>query len=230
MLSTIRLVCVALVLVSLGGVLTSCPAFAQAPSLSASAIIDQSVKAYDALTSYSCQTTAISYGIGGLTFHTSANIQFVRPGQLIATGSGLLAKPFQLIVNGSGTSFTFDGQSTPTPDIEHAMAMVAGDAGSAATDIPALLLRSTVGYPFRLGQAVSNSVITQPINGRPCYMVIVVAPIKRAFWIDTQTFLIAQISTKIDLPGIATMHSLVTITNSQIDPTIPPSAFSGSGQ
>jgi hypothetical protein len=154
-----------------------------------------------------------------MIYQTSADITFTRPSTLSVSGTGMMNTAYQLTSDGTTTNVTINGKPFPVKSVEDGVASVTGLGESAPTTIPAALLHTKWGYPFTPGRTVSNAVITQDVNGKPCYMVVVLTPIRQAFWIDKQTYLLAQVATKIDMGSMGSMHQLQTITNSVATPT-----------
>jgi outer membrane lipoprotein-sorting protein len=228
-LKIIRLFGTVFLLAAVVGFFAAMPLFAQTPPLSGADILAKSQAAYDALTSYSCHVVASGTGVGTQTFSATADIAFVRPGELSATGTTMANTPYAFVTNGASSSITANGTTAPAQSVEAGLASVTGIGLQAPTLVSALLLHTKWAAMYAPGQTVSNTITTQLINGRPCYEVDVLYPIKRAFWVDMQTFLLAQVATRITVGQLGTLHFLQTITNSQINPTIPSSAFNVPG-
>jgi outer membrane lipoprotein-sorting protein len=214
------LICTFLLLLGLGVI-------QQARCDTASDLVAKTKKAYDALQSYSCHVDAKTTSGNGSVSKADADIKFVRPGKFISSGTSMFATPYAFVVNGSTVNVTANGSSSPVKDADSGLAEVTGISGQAATRVGALLLHTQWGDPFPKGIPFSNTVTTQNVNGHPCYMLVSTGAIHVAYWIDKTTYLLAQISDRMEMGNMGTFRMLQTVTASKINPPIPDSAFAG---
>jgi RNA polymerase sigma factor (sigma-70 family) len=216
---------------------------AQAPgkALTAAQIIDRCREAYGALQSYQGTTMGTTQGVTGLPvgpseYHTSADIQFVRPGQIRAEGLDMSGHSFAYVADGAAA---YD-KNLVTKDVwqkaqstEMVIARVTGIAQSSATTIPALLLGIASVNPLAPAKTFAPEVGEEDVDGHHCYLVtssLVAAAVttSRSFWVDEKTFLLRR--SLIDISGTALGTSVQShidqrFKNERLNEAVPDSAF-----
>jgi len=229
----------------------------QAPgkTLTAPQIAARSREAYAALTSYRGDATVTAQGVNGSDptvheYHTSATIQFVRPGKIRAEGKDSSGGPFTYVSNGVAAALATayqpgankDGWNT-LPNAEAAVASVTGTALRSATTIPSILLGINWGDPLTKGTQYAQEVREDRVGGRLCYVLTTQAaiselPTTRSLWIDEKTFLlcrsVSDSSGILQLPAHAGQgpssiamksHDDERFTNERLNENIPDSTF-----
>ena len=223
----------------------------QAPgkTLTAAQIAARCRAAYAALKSYRGTSTVTSRSMAvadGKTseYHTSADIQFVRPGRIHVEGADMSGHPFAYVSDGTATAeqdSTNKGVWKTLPSAELAIASFTGTAQNAATTVPALLLGTNWGNPFTPG--FDPEVREDAVDGHPCYVVtnsLVTDTLALAglFWIDEKTFLLRRhvfdtqtaatsvviAGSKQDMPATKS-HEDQRFTNEHLNVAIPDSTF-----
>jgi len=177
-------------------------------------------------------------------YHTSADIQFVRPGRIHVEGRDMSGHPFAYVSDGTATAeqdSTNKGVWKTLPSAELAIASFTGTAQNAATTVPALLLGTNWGNPFTPG--FDPEVREDAVDGHPCYVVtnsLVTDTLALAglFWIDEKTFLLRRhvfdtqtaatsvviAGSKQDMPATKS-HEDQRFTNEHLNVAIPDSTF-----
>lgn len=199
------------------------------------------LQTYQGITDVSSQSMTIADGKVS-KYHTSATIQFVRPGKIRADGTDMSGRPFAYMSDGAATVEQNNlGFWKKVASAEAAIASATGIAQSAGTTVPALLLHTNWGNPFTSGY--DPEVREDEIDGHPCYVVTssrvsATHPQKAAFWVDEKTFLLRRymsdasgtaFSVRIggvthEIPAIKS-HNDERFTNERLNEAIPDSAF-----
>jgi len=218
---------------------------AQVPgkTLTAAQIAARCREAYAALKSYQGTTLGTTLAVTSLStvsskYHTSATIEFVRPGKIRVEGTDMSGRSFAYI--GDGVK-VFD-KNLVTGDvwqkaqnIDTSIASVTGTAQSSATTIPALLLSSSPMNPLSQAQAktLTPEVRQDDVDGQHCYLitaslVTATATTSRSFWVDEKTFLLRR--SLIDISGTALGNSVQShidqrFTDEHLNGAIPDSTF-----
>ncbi len=181
--------------------------------------------------------------------HTSATIQFVRPGKIHAEGTDMDGYAYAYVSDGTETAETnrsINGAWRRDKNPEMAVASVTGIAAGAATTIPALLLNANMGTPLVLslsGDLVDPEVREDAIGGHLCYIltahsVSITQSTTQSLWIDKKTFLVRRYISDFDnvartffiggrkqtIPAMNS-HSEENFTNERLNETILDSAF-----
>ena len=219
-------------------------------TLSAAQIAARSREAYAALESYQVTTKVTSQAVMGddptvHEYHTTAAIQFVRPGKLRADGTDMSGNPFALVSDGVATAQTQIGDTRAwrkADSAEMAIASVTGTAQSAATTIPAVLLGTNWANPLPKGRQFDAEVREDPLDGQACYVLTATTggatnAGTQSLWIDEKTFLLRRSlsdnATVVQVPPIVgPAHSVAVkshdderFTNERLNEAIPESTF-----
>ena len=177
-------------------------------TITAAQIADRCRAAYHALQSYQVTATVDTHYLTvadgqSSASHTSATIQFVRPGKIHAEGTDLNGHSFAYVSDGAvteETTHTIGGTWRLDRNTEMAVASVGGIAAGAATTIPALLLDTSTGIPTALGSSdklLDPEVREDAVQGHPCYVltshsVSTARSETQSLWIDEKTFLLRR--------------------------------------
>ena len=216
---------------------------ASAKMMTAAQIAARCREAYAALKSYQGTTLGTTLAVTSLStvsskYHTSATIEFVRPGKIRVEGTDMSGRSFAYIGDGAKV---FD-KNLVTGDvwqkaqnIDTSIASVTGTAQSSATTIPALLLSSSPMNPLSQAQAktLTPEVRQDDVDGQHCYLitaslVTATATTSRSFWVDEKTFLLRR--SLIDILGTALGNSVQShidqrFTDEHLNGAIPDSTF-----
>lgn len=159
--------------------------------------------AYAALSSYQVTSTVAGQGVTTADgtvqkYHTSANIQFVRPGKIRTAGIAMGGNPFAYVSDGARTEFQQgEGSWKTEASPEMAIASATGISADAGATVPALLFGTNWGTPLALGWTAKPELREDRIEGVPYYVLTahLDAPSLRAtesLWIDEKTFLLRR--------------------------------------
>ena len=226
---------------------------AQAPgkTLTAAQIADRSRQAYATLKSYQGTTKVTSQAVMGTDpavheYHTTANVQFVRPGKIRAEGTDMSGNPYAYVSDGTTTAQTNIGATDTwrkADNAESAIASVTGTAQSAATTIPAALLNTNWGNPLPVGRGFDPEVREDEAGGQPCYVLTAHmaqdnGSSTQSLWIDEKTFLLrrslSDSNSEVHTPAImgnaaaivnVKSHDDEQFTDQRLNETIPDSTF-----
>ncbi len=243
--TTVRQVAPLTALPKLGHILVQAPG----KTVTSAQIATHNRQAYAGLESYQGTSTVVTQARIGTDptpheYHSSANIQFVRPGKIHVEGKDASGQSFAYISDGTLTAeqnIAGKGAWKKASSTELAIAAVTGIAQNAATTIPALLLGTNWGNPFTPG--FDPIVREDSIEWHPCYIVTSslktsTAALTGAFWIDEKTFLLRRYvsdssiaatsfviaGNKQDIPATQS-HEDQTFTNVRLNEAIPDSVF-----
>jgi hypothetical protein len=182
-------------------------ATAQPTELTGDEILAKSAKTYRELKAFrgdSKVTSSSTISIKGAAPQTSersaqASFNFQRGAFFIIKGLDTGGGPFSIDNWGTKTTMTtnFTGKETTenVEDVEMGVAGMTGVAAGAPTTIPALLLDSNWGYPYRTKGSIAKLEGHETLQGHDCYKVS--QPLSQlnsvsTFWIDSQSFLLRQ--------------------------------------
>jgi hypothetical protein len=186
-------------------------ATAQPAELTGDEILAKSAKTYRELKAFrgdSKVTSSSTVSIKGTAPQTSersaqASFNFQRGAFFIIKGLDATGGPFSIDNWGPKTTLTtnFAGKEKTenVEDLEMAVAGMTGVAANAPTIIPALLLDSSWGYPYRTRGATAKLEGHETLQGHDCYKVsqpFIKIDSVSTFWIDSQSFLLRQIKEK----------------------------------
>ena len=222
-------------------------------TITAAQIADRCRAAYNTLLSYQVTVTVDTHYLPiadgqPSTSHTSAVIDFVRPGKIRAAGTDLNGYNFAYVSNGTVTEETthaIGGAWRLDKNTEMAVASVTGIALSAATTIPALLLDTSTGIPLALStsSSIDPEVREDAVQGHPCYVltshsVSATRSETQSLWIDEKTLLLRRsvsdfehadftffIKGKPQTIPASKSHAEESFTNERINQPIPDSTF-----
>lgn len=178
-------------------------------------ILERSEAAYDALSSYSGTSAVISVSNRSSSARAStasAKIQFARGSGLrieghAAGGRGKFALFSDLKQMWTSYDRRDGGAWKESPEL--GLGGVTGISASAATTIPALLIRSRWGYPFNLrheAQAQGREVISRI----ECFKVVCGRDTgTKTFWVDSASFLLRQMREEADEAQTSATNSRV---------------------
>lgn len=207
-------------------------------ALTASQIAARCREAYGALQSYQGTTLGTTEAVTGSprTYHTSADIQFVRPGKIRVEGTDMSGRPFAYIADGASAydkNLVTGDVWQKNQSVEMAIARVTGTAQSSAATIPALLLNLKLQDSLAPANILASEVREDAVDGKPCYLVtasLVTATTatSRSFWVDEKTFLLRRWHTDISATALGTAvesHIDQRFTNERLNEAISKSAF-----
>ncbi len=222
---------------------------------SAREVVEHCQQAYGALRTYQVSVTVTSRSLVGpsqqsVINHTSANIEFVRPGKIHAAAkSSTPMGPMGLMPFVGTYAYVSNGSATYLRDwdtgniwrkahsTDDAIASYQGVANAAISALPAVLLGTLTYNPFSRGLTYSPVVQQGTLDGAACYLVTgtASAPTRtetESFYIDKKTFRLRQFIT--DSSGTVNAgagnvrvksHSDQVYTNEIVDAPIPDSMF-----
>ncbi len=205
----------------------------QAAPLTPAQVVQRSEQAYAALKSYQGKTTVTTTGtVNGAAneYHTSADIQFVRPNKIRVEGTDTSGNPFAYVSTDKATYLKAVGSRwDKVENSEMALGSVTGITMSAGTTIPATLLHTHWGYPFPAASALGPTMTQEDVDGHACYhLTATVVTIKDSFWIDQKTFLLLRLveDSSDTVPGKSiSLHEDQRFTNEKLDVALPDSIF-----
>ena len=183
--------------------------------LSGAELLERAEAAYDALRSYSGTSAVISVSnrSGSARASTaSAKIQFardmgLRTEGLAAGGGGKIALVSDLKQMWTSYARRDGGGWQESPQLS--LGGVTGISASAATTVPALLIRSRWGYPFN-GEDLVQLEGREVLSGVECFKVVRPRDTGTdTFWVDANSFLLRQMREEADEAQTSTMRSRV---------------------
>jgi len=239
-------------LLVLGVILTVIPAQSASEALAdltGPQILERCRRAYDALLTYQGTTHVITTStLNGrkAVYDTAAQVQFVRPDKIRVVGTQISSGTFAFVSDGRSIWTNWNVNRRPWKRV-HTMEVVfsgfSGASHSAATAIPAILLKVRAWSLFEHTKGASPKVMRENVNGRPAYRVEVTHPLREAtYWVDRETFLLVKARRRWDaakirrrmprgaLAGLDSftsgfMERVQTFNNAKINEKIAPGVF-----
>ena len=210
------------------------PVYVPGKTPTAQQVVRRCQRAYDALKTYQISVSVTTRGRVGpaqlsIISHTSASIQFARPGNIHAEaenstlGMTALAGTYAYVSNGLVTYLrdSDTGNSwQKAQSADFAIASYQGVADAAISALPAVLLGTQTYNPFSRGLAYSPVVQQGTLDGTACYLVtgtsaVPTMKITEAFYIDKKTCLLKRLMT--DLSGTVNAGAGSVAVNSHSD-------------
>ena len=218
---------------------------AQAPTktMTATQIATRCREAYAALESYRGTTLGTTQAVTGPSeasskYHTSATIEFVRPGKIRVEGMDMTGDSFAYVSDGVAVydkNLVTGDVWQKAQSIDMSIARVTGTGQSSATTIPSLLFSSSPMNPLPQAQAktLAPEVREDNVDGHHCYLITSslstsVSTTSRSFWVDEETFLLRRSLINISSVVLGTAiqsHIDQRFTDEHLNEAIPDSAF-----
>lgn len=209
--------------------LAACGGLAAAPvyaaDLTPAQVMEHCQQAYDGLHTYqvTVNVDTTSGANASRNYHTTADIKFQRPGKIQASGTNMMGGHYGYLSDGTSTIQNISGHRSKVESTEMAIGGATGIAMSAATTIPALLLRTQWGYPFSPAETYSPKMATDTVGGHPCYRLSGSNGIEDMIcWVDKKTFLLRRYATT---SATFHMHKDEVFSGERINAPLPAATF-----